>query len=216
MIPLDYKVAVRRLPSMPGACPCGGVRVPFMFLAVDNTVRHACPNCEAVVQSVDRQGRHHGLLRSPVDPAWSWVPHEQRVTVARYGILGATPTVGGGAPVLRVEAVDGAVWVADRAIAVRLDREAALLEPTASQAELCLCRVERSAGVIARALAGGGYQSLDIAEDLVPVQAVALVTALYPQAAWSWRDERSAVLAFVEAMPVAVVMPLAPTRRAAA
>lgn len=217
MISLDYKAAVRRLPLGPcRICSCGGDRVPFLFLSVDSAVRYACPACEATSWHVDDRGRHHGFLRSHVEPAWSWVPFEQRAAIARYGVLGATPTERGGAPILRVEAVDGAVWVADRAIAVRLDREATLLEPTAAQVELCLCRVERSGSIIARALAGGGYRSLDIAEDLVPVQAVALVTALYPLAAWSWRDEQSAVLAFVETMPVAAVMPLAPARRAAA
>lgn len=212
-IPLDYKVAVRALPSSPVACPCGGVRVPFLFLTVDSAIHYACPDCEAASCHVER-GVHHGLLRSPVDPAWAWVPHSQREAIARYGVLGATPTERGGPPILRVEAVDGAVWVADRAIALRLDIDAVYLSGVAGAAKRSVCAVQLSDGSLARIVTAPGLRLLEAPGDVVPAPAVALVAALYPRAVWSWCSDTAPVLAFDRDRPVAVVMPLA--RRIAA
>lgn len=209
MIPLDYKAAVRRLPLGPcRICSCGGDRVPFLFLSVDSAIHYACPDCEAASWHVER-GVHHGLLRSPVDPAWAWVPHTQREAIARYGVLGATPTERGGPPILRVEAVDGAVWVADRAIALRLAVDARYLADVAGAAERSVCVVEPGNGTILRIVTAPGYRPLEVAKDVVPAPAVALVAALYPRAVWSWCSDTAPVLAFDRDRPVAVVMPLA-------
>lgn len=205
MINIDYRRALAGLPRTPEPCPRHGPRARFQ---IDGYYLYACSVCEAAPWG-SHEGVYHGPLRAACDPAWAWVPSSQRVAVAAFGMLGASPVVPAAEPRLRLDVLDGCVWASDRVNGLRLDIEERWIASVLDDARR-VCDAEILRGRVAYLVASPGY--VEVARP--GVRFAVLVHELYPDATWCARGD-GMLVAWVGDRAVATAGPEIVERRAA-
>ena len=229
----DYHFAIARFPTAPGH-HCSGCGLTLVCCALgpladdpadDQPPRWCCPRCHVrLLWQVDTIGIWTAALRQACDPYWAWAAEDGRAAIAKAGVCVVSLTE----PVARATAFKGRVWVGDTRCMVATRERADVIAAawrrmgapdTATAHRWTLALEAHLVGffqdpryVVASAVVQTGPRSLVMTADMsrqawLATELVELVTTLHPDATWHLRGATDPVLAWLDGVPVAVVMP---------